>query len=136
LQTDMMPEALSGRKRMSGHVTYGAFTELARKGFRHDYDVNSLQLSNGVSKDGDVIFSEIARLAGVAYTDWSWSALFGDFDNDGSKDIFITTGYPKAVNDLDYQTALFGARRGGNAQRALALLRDLHSYDVSNYGFR
>src|SRR5437773_3322487 len=136
LQVDMMPPDLSARKRMSGFLEYESLRDLLTRGFRIDYDVNSLQLNNGVTKDGEVVFSEIARLAGVAYTDWSWSALFADFDNDGSKDIFITTGYPKAVNDLDYQTALFGARRGGNAQRALALLRDLHSYDVSNYGFR
>src|SRR5439155_1929002 len=96
----------------------------------------SLQLSNGVTKDGDVIFSEIARLAGVAYTDWSWSALFGDFDNDGYKDIFITNGYPKAVNDFDYQTAVFRARRAGDNQRALKLLKELPSYNISNYLFR
>ncbi|HEY6210019.1 MAG TPA: VCBS repeat-containing protein [Gemmatimonadales bacterium] len=136
LQTDMMPVALSARKRMSGHVTYGAFTDLASKGFRHDYDVNSLQLSNGVTQDGDVVFSEIARLAGVAYTDWSWSALFGDFDNDGYKDIFITNGYPKAVNDFDYQTAVFRARRAGDSRGALKLLKELYSYEVPNAVFR
>ena len=92
---------------MSGFTTYGACSSRAVAGFRDDYSVNSLQLSNGVTKDGDVIFSEIGRLAGVAHTDWSWSALFADFDNDGYKDIFISNGYPKAVNDLDYQTAMF-----------------------------
>ena len=45
-----------------------------------------LQLNNGVTKDGDVIFSDIASLAGIASTDWSWSPLFVDFDNDGKKD--------------------------------------------------
>src|SRR5213596_630031 len=110
LQMDMMPAALDQRKRMSGHLTYDGRGELRRRGFRDDYDVNSLQLSNGVTKDGDVIFSDIAPLAGVAYTDWSWSPLFADFDNDGYKDILVTNGYPKAVNDLDYQTAVFRAR--------------------------
>ncbi|PYP49790.1 MAG: hypothetical protein DMD45_13155, partial [Gemmatimonadetes bacterium] len=120
LQMDMMPAALDRRKRMSGHVTENGRMELRERGFRDDYDVNSLQLSNGVTQNGDVIFSEIAALAGVANTDWSWSALFGDFDNDGYKDIFITNGYPKAVNDLDYQTAVFAARRAGDQGRALA----------------
>jgi hypothetical protein len=136
LQMDMMPAALAGRKRMSGYLTEGGRMDLRRRGFRDDYDVNSLQLNNGVTKNGDVIFSEIAGLAGVAYTDWSWSALFGDFDNDGYKDIFITNGYPKAANDLDYQMAVFGARRAGDHPRALRLLQDLRSYRLSNYVFR
>ena len=136
LQVDMMPPALTRRKRMSGNLTYGAQMKLRSRGFRAAYDVNSLQLNNGVTRDGDVIFSQIARLAGVAYTDWSWSALFGDFDNDGNKDIFITNGYPKAVNDFDYQTAVFRARQVGDTQRALQQLRDLYGYEEANYVFR
>ena len=140
LQVDMMPRALSGRKRTSGFMTPGRLMESRSQGFRDDYSVNSLQLSNGVTTGGDVIFSEIARLAGVAHTDWSWSALFADFDNDGAKDIFIGNGYPKAVNDLDYQTAMFTARRGGDgtgSRRArLGILTKLHAYDESNYILR
>src|SRR5213592_2846331 len=136
LQMDMMPAALEQRKRMSGYLTHGGRMELRRRGFRDDYDVNSLQLSNGVTENGDVILSDIAALAGVAYTDWSWSPLFADFDNDGYKDIFVTNGYPKAANDLDYQTAAFGARRAGDHERALRLLKDLRSYRLSNYVFR
>src|SRR5881296_4407055 len=89
VQMDMMPPSLARRKRMSGYLTYGSRVELHARGFRDDFDVNSLQLSNGLTQNGDVIFSEIGRLAGIAYTDWSWSALFADFDNDGYKDILI-----------------------------------------------
>jgi hypothetical protein len=135
LQVDMLPAALEQRKRMSGYLTYGGRIELRRKGFRDDYDANSLQLSNGVTPDGDVVFSEIGNMAGIAATGWSWSALFADFDNDGSKDIFITNGYPKAPNDLDYQTAVFAARRAGNHEAALQQLRGLRSYRLSNYLF-
>ena len=136
LQMDMMPATLERQKRMSGYLTYNGRIDLRRRGFRDDYDANSLQLSNGVTQNGDVIFSEIANLAGLAYTDWSWSALFGDFDNDGYKDIFVTSGYPKAANDLDYQTAVLGARRAGDHRRALSLLKDLHGYRISNHVFR
>jgi hypothetical protein len=136
MQVDMLPAALEQRKRMSGYLTFGGQDELRRRGFRDDYDANSLQLSNGVTPNGDLVFSEIGNLAGVSATDWSWSALFADFDNDGAKDIFITNGYPKAPNDLDYQMAVFGARRTGDHRRALNLLRDLRSYDVSSYVFR
>lgn len=141
LQSDMMPEALRARKRMSGAMTYGALADLRRKGFRDDYQINTLQLSNGVTPSGDIIFSEIARMAGVAYTDWSWTSLFGDYDNDGYKDIFITNGYPKAANDFDYQMAMYAEkRRGGDPEaaqrRGLEILKWLHGYHVPNYVFR
>ena len=139
LQVDMMPRDLDRRKRMSGFATYGSFQEWLRRGFRYDYSLNSLQLSNGVTKEGDVIFSQIARMAGVAYTDWSWSALFADFDNDGHKDIFIGNGYPKAVNNLDYQNALFALGRRSDP-RALGAARDLlerlPGYHEANFIFR
>jgi hypothetical protein len=141
LQTDMMPESLSYRKRMSGAMTYNGFMESRSKGFRTDYQVNTLQLSNGVTRAGDVVFSEIASLAGVAYTEWSWSALFGDYDNDGLKDIFITNGYPKAVNDYDYQSAMFREKRNvadpvGARRRGFDILDKLRGYRTSNFVFR
>jgi hypothetical protein len=141
LQVDMMPQPLRRRKRMSGFITRDRLLESRSRGFRDDYTVNSLQLSNGVAKNGDVIFSDIANLAGVARTDWSWSALFADFDNDGYKDIFISNGFPKAVTDLDYWTAQRAeAHRTGNSGKGrrpdLELLRRLPAYDASNYVFR
>lgn len=140
LQMDMMPRDLPGRKRTSGFSTYGGFLDTRTRGFRDDYSENTLQLNNGLTRggggDGDVIFSDVARVAGVAGTDWSWSALFADFDNDGRKDIFITNGYPKAVNDLDYQTAIFALRRNGSRRAAIELLNKLHTYEVANFVFR
>jgi len=140
VQADMLPRDLARRKRTGGFVTHTTFVEARGRGFRDDYSANTLQLSNGVTADGDVVFSEVARLAGVSATDWSWSTLFADFDNDGRKDIFISNGYPKAVNDLDYQTAMFAQRRGlvGRAPTRveLELLSKLPSYDESNYVFR
>jgi hypothetical protein len=48
------------------------------------------------------MFSEVGLYAGVAATDWSWAPLWMDFDNDGLKDLFITNGIPKRMNDIDY----------------------------------
>src|SRR6266581_7304495 len=135
-QMDMLPASLEQRKRMSGYLTYGGRIELRRRGFLDDYDANALQLSNGITPQGDVVFSDIAMLAGVAATDWSWSALLADFDNDGYKDLFATNGYPKAPNDLDYQTAVLAARRANDHRAALEQLRTLRSYRVANYIFR
>src|SRR5205814_8744981 len=136
LQVDMLPHDLATRKRMSGYTTYGSLAELRSRGFRDDFTANALQLSNGVTRDGDVIFSDIAHLAGVAATHWSWSPLFADFDNDGYKDIFISNGYPKAVNDLDYVFVASSAQQRGDEARARRLLKDLPSYDVPNFVFR
>jgi hypothetical protein len=135
LEVDMLPRALSARKRMSGFTTYGSLLDARNRGFRDDYSANTLQLSNGLSRSGDVVFSEIAHLAGVEATEWSWAPLFADFDNDGSKDIFISNGYPKAVIDLDYKAA-FASTQRRNRQQALKLLKDLPGYQVSNFVFR
>ena len=136
LQVDMLPKDLSTRKTMSGVTTYGSLLDARSKGFRDDYNANALQLSNGVRGNGEIIFSDIAHLAGVVATDWSWSPLFADLDNDGLKDIFITNGYPKAVIDLDYKGAVSIALRRGNAQQGRQLLAGLPGYEVPNYVFR
>lgn len=140
LQTDMMPEDLAGRKRIGGSTTYSELRRLSSRGASPQYNINTLQLSRGVTDEGQVTFSEIARMAGVAYTDWSWGTLFGDYDNDGFKDIFVTNGYPKAVIDFDYQTESYGARRITDEQRSQDRIREildeLHGYHVPSYMFR
>jgi hypothetical protein len=136
LQVDMLPSELQRRKRTTGNTTLSNMMETLRRGYRIDYSQNSLQLNDGATAEGLPVFSEISRLAGVSATDWSWSALFADFDNDGYKDIFIGNGYPKAVNDLDYMAPASSAMRSGKTGLARQLLRDLPSYDLQNYVFR
>jgi hypothetical protein len=61
-----------------------------------------LQLNNGFKKDGLPYFSEIGYFSGVNATDWSWSALFADFDNDGYKDLHITNGFVRDLTNGDF----------------------------------
>ena len=136
IQADMLPRDLARRKRVLGYVTHANVLDARSRGFRDDYSANALQLSNGLSPEGDVVFSEIGRLAGVSHTDWSWSVLFADFDNDGRKDVFIGNGYPKAVNDLDYVSAMMGARGQLGSPATLDLLKRLPPYAEPNYVFR
>lgn len=140
IQTDMMPEEMAERKQLSGAFTYQRFQQLRQLGYHYYYSKNSLQLNRGVDPDGNLQFSEIARMAGVAYTDWSWTALFGDLDNSGFKDLIITNGYPKAVNNFDY---LLSLSRGGQfgtdetaEKRREELYENLHGISVPNYLFR
>ena len=72
--------------------------KIASKGYQHQVSRNCLQRNNG---DG-TSFSEVALISNVSSTDWSWSPLFADFDNDGWKDLFITNGIVKRPVDLDY----------------------------------
>ncbi len=65
---------------------------------QHQYMFNSLQINNG----GEV-FSDIAQMAGVAKTDWSWTVLLSDFDNDGYKDYLVTNGFRKYSTDNDFK---------------------------------
>ena len=46
--------------------------------------------------------SEVGMFFDVYQTDWSWSPLFFDADNDGYKDLFITNGFPRDITDKDF----------------------------------
>jgi hypothetical protein len=69
-------------------------------GFHYQYMQNSLQLNNGIFNNLPV-YSNISLISGVAYTDWSWGGLFLDMDNDGYKDLFVTNGVLKDINNRD-----------------------------------
>jgi len=72
--------------------------KINRNGFQYQYSKNSLQRNNGNGSS----FSETSLISGVSATDWSWCPLFADFDNDGNKDLFISSGIVKRPVDLDY----------------------------------
>lgn len=72
--------------------------KLDLNGYQKQYSRNALQRNNG----NGTSFSDIGLLSGISATDWSWSPLFVDFDNDGNKDLFISSGIVKRPVDLDY----------------------------------
>jgi len=72
--------------------------KIVNNGFQQQFSRNSLHQNLGCG----VAFSDVALMNSVAATDWSWSPLFADFDNDGMKDLFISNGIPKRMMDLDY----------------------------------
>lgn len=72
--------------------------KIIKNGYQHQYSKNCLHTNNGNGSS----FSETSLISGVAATDWSWCPLFVDFDNDGNKDLFISSGIVKRPVDLDY----------------------------------
>ncbi len=83
--------------------------KLTLRGYQDQYSKNCLQRNNG---DG-ISFSETGLQSGVAATDWSWAPLFADFDNDGKKDLFISSGIVKRPVDLDYVKYVSGLKLKG-----------------------
>jgi hypothetical protein len=94
---DMLPEDPFMLKRSLGEDSYTIFVYKNSLGYSNQFARNNLQLNNG-----NGTFSEIGLFAGVAASDWSWSPLFFDFDLDGYKDLFVSNGIPRRMNDIDY----------------------------------
>lgn len=97
LTLDMLPEDNHRQKSLQLEENYESFALMETQGLYKQYMRNMLQLNNG-----DNTFSEIAQLAGISNTDWSWSPLIADFDNDGYKDIFISNGYLRDYTNKDF----------------------------------
>ncbi len=103
-------------------------------GFHHQYMQNSLQVNNGVF-DNRPVFSNISLFAGVAYTDWSWGGLFMDMDNDGLKDLFVSNGVLKDINNQDILSGP-GSGRYFQAQKTEYRPELFPCTPVANYAFR
>ncbi len=97
VSADMLPSDPVILKSSLGGDEYNTFLTKIRNGYNFQYARNALQLNR---RNG--LFSEIGLYAGVYATDWSWSTLWTDFDNDGLKDLFVSNGIPKRLNDIDY----------------------------------
>jgi hypothetical protein len=97
---DMLPETNSRKKTTIANKSYQTYINNERYGYEYQYVRNMLHKNNGVA-NGEA-FSEIGQLAGVHQTEWSWSAHFADFDNDGKRDLIITNGFPKDITDKDF----------------------------------
>ncbi len=79
------------------------YNALSNMGLHHQYMYNALQMNNGVQGPDQVpLFSEIAQMAGIPATDWSWGPLVFDMDNDGNKDLYIANGIKRDMINLDY----------------------------------
>ena len=97
ISLDMMPQDPYILKRSLGEDEYNLSQFKIKHGYHPQFARNTLQLNRGNN-----LFSEIGTYSNVFATDWSWSSLFMDFDNDGWKDLFISNGIPKRMNDFDY----------------------------------
>lgn len=126
---DMLPENNLRRKTISGAgATYYNYINNREYDYEFQYMRNMLHLNLGNGK-----FSEIGQLAGIHQTEWSWSSLLVDINNDGYRDLFVTTGFPKDITDRDY---VIFKREAGAFQHIRSLLDSIPVLKVPNYAFR
>ncbi|HEV2482868.1 MAG TPA: VCBS repeat-containing protein [Puia sp.] len=138
---DMLPEDNHRRKLLRGADPYDQYMRRAENGMQHQIMQNTLQLNRGNDSTGMPHFSEVAQLAGISSTDWSWAPLFADFDNDGWKDLFVTNGIPRDITNLDFikYTSGYSASydEGGASKAAMwKLEQQMPSTKLQNYLFR
>jgi hypothetical protein len=139
---DMLPEDNYRQKLLKGPDDYDQYHLLVDSGFYYQQMRNMLQLNEGTDQNGDVRFSEIAQLTGVSNTDWSWSGLFADFDNDGWKDLFISNGYLRDYTNMDFlkfdvaDAKIAAAKRGNQNFQTYDLVQKMPSNKLSNYIFQ
>ncbi|CAN5656166.1 VCBS repeat-containing protein [soil metagenome] len=104
---DMLPETNERKKMMAASSNQQKYDMQQRFGYHPSFVRNMLQLNNGtreVDNKTTPFYSEIGQQAGIFETDWSWSVLMADFDNDGWKDMHVTNGLGKDVTNNDYKS--------------------------------
>lgn len=98
ISLDMLPEDEVTLKTSEGDDNVQVQKLRTQKyGYHYQFTRNMLYINQ---QNGNYL--ETALLSGIAATDWSWSSLFADFDQDGEQDLFISNGIPKRPNDLDF----------------------------------
>ncbi len=115
-------------KTNMGSMSTENFNQLVHLGKHHQYMSNTLQINTGAGS-----FSDVANMAGVAKTDWSWGGLFVDLDNDGLKDIIISNGVKKDVRNNDYMAIVTNLDPNISTQEFFKISKNTPSQPISNY---
>ena len=131
-QVDMSAEDNRRSKANMASMDVSLFWSTVQNGFHHQYMYNTLQLNRGLD-DGLPVMSNIASFANITSTDWSWAPLFADFDNDGWKDLFITNGTRREINNKDYFNELEKRLSKLSPSEKLEASLNIPSEPVSNY---
>ncbi|CAM3792778.1 VCBS repeat-containing protein [Aquirufa aurantiipilula] len=138
---DMLPEDNLRQKNLMAPDNYEKFNFNVAVGFGHQYMRNMLQVNQGIDPTTqEPKFHELGQLAGISNTDWSWSALFADYDNDGWKDLYITNGYLRDYTNLDFLKYMGDYVQNNQAsiqrQNVLELVQKMPASNISNYMFK
>ncbi len=137
ISVDMLSEDNFRQKAQMGDMNPGLYWTNIERGYNHTIMRNQLHLNNG-----NGTFSEIAAMAGISKTDWSWAPLFVDFNNNGYKDLFVSNGYLLDILDKDFRKKALASleNAAGQNQNPVQLLLEkvdeMTSTKLRNYCFQ
>ncbi len=131
---DMMPEYYFKKKQTINGFSYFFLLNDVKFGYEHQFLRNMLHMHNGFLNGEMLPYSEVGQILGIYQTEWSWSPLFADYDNDGDKDLIVANGYPKDLTDKDwtfYKAEVFGSIASAQhvMGRAPAVKAPNHAYE-------
>jgi len=137
VELDMNPPDNYRKKMFLSTNNYLIYQNSDNFGYQYQYVRNCLQLNlgprvNGADSIGDPAFSDISWLSGVAETDWSWTPMVADFNNDGYRDMIVTGGYPKDVTDHDFKMFM---REANNIVSKQDILKQIPQVKIHNFAF-
>ena len=101
-QVDMDAKNNRRKKANMASMNPDLFWSTVEAGFHYQYMQNNMQTHTGIQEDGVPKFSDMSRITGTSSSDWSWGPLFADFDNDGKKDLYVSNGSRREINNNDY----------------------------------
>src|SRR5450432_1894128 len=106
VELDMNTKDNYRKKMMLGSNNFNTYQNFGKFNYQFQYVRNTFQLNQGPRLDNDTVgapvFSEIGFMSGMSQTDWSWTPVITDFDNDGYRDMIVTNGFPRDVSDHDF----------------------------------
>jgi hypothetical protein len=138
IELDMNPPDNYRKKLMTATTNYVTYQNFDRYGYQYQYVRNTLALNQGPRLgDNDSLgapaFSEIGFMSGISQTDWSWTPLVIDFDNDSHRDIVVTNGFPKDVSDHDFVSY---RKNATNLVPQSELISEIPEVKLNNFAFR
>jgi hypothetical protein len=134
IQVDMTSQINRRAKANMASMNPRLFWSTVNSGFHYQYMQNSLQVNNGNYQEGIPHFSNLSRIAGLSSTDWSWGPLIADLDNDGWKDIFISNGTRREINNRDFFLKI--EKKGVHPDSTLEKTLAMPSEKIENYVFK
>lgn len=101
--TEMLPYYNKRKKLFQGPNNYAVYKNNDQYGYEYQYGRNVMQVFQGMDPDTKLpVYGDLAFMTGTQETEWSWTPLLADYDNDGDRDLFVTNGFPRDVTDHDF----------------------------------